>query len=218
MIKKILLGLTVAAFASPEPPSPSKAASSARRCKRSNFPKATSPSPWPEVPAGGSAGPHTHPGIETGYVLEGEADLIIEGKTQHLKAGDSYSIPAGAVHDVKVPAKSPPKCSAFTSWTRPSRWPHRPPNRRRHAILVRIGRIAGRPDLAAPFGGRFGRGAGSSLIDRQGLFPRNRLLAGRFRPALRFATRGLFLQAWGWPVGSGKFPAHRRARFLKTQT
>jgi quercetin dioxygenase-like cupin family protein len=38
-----------------------------------------------------------------GYLLEGEADLIIEGKPdRHLKAGDSYSIPAGAVHDARV--------------------------------------------------------------------------------------------------------------------
>ncbi len=42
-----------------------------------------------EIQPGGSAGRHTHPGIETGYVLEGEADLIIEGKPDlHLKAGD----------------------------------------------------------------------------------------------------------------------------------
>lgn len=56
-----------------------------------------------EIAPGGSAGRHTHPGIETGYVMEGEADLIIEGKeTQRLKAGDSYAIPAGVVHDAKV--------------------------------------------------------------------------------------------------------------------
>ena len=56
-----------------------------------------------EVPAGGAAGRHTHPGIETGYVLEGEADLIVEGQPdKHLKAGDSYQIPAGVVHDAKT--------------------------------------------------------------------------------------------------------------------
>jgi quercetin dioxygenase-like cupin family protein len=44
---------------------------------------------------------------KTGYVLSGEADLIVEGKTQHLKAGDSYAIPAGAVHDVKVTSSTP---------------------------------------------------------------------------------------------------------------
>jgi small subunit ribosomal protein S4 len=47
--------------------------------------------------------------------------------------------------------------------------------------------------------------------------PRNRLLAGRFRPAMRFATRGPALQALGvGPVGPGIFPVHRRARLLKS--
>lgn len=56
-----------------------------------------------EIGPGGSAGRHTHPGIETGYVMEGEADLVIEGKPdQRIKAGESYSIPAGVVHDAKV--------------------------------------------------------------------------------------------------------------------
>ncbi|MGO4715120.1 cupin domain-containing protein [Bradyrhizobium sp. 2TAF24] len=56
-----------------------------------------------EIQPGGTAGRHTHPGIETGYILEGEADLIIDGQPdKHLKAGDSYAIPAGVVHDAKV--------------------------------------------------------------------------------------------------------------------
>lgn len=63
-----------------------------------------------EIQPGGAAGRHTHPGIETGYVLEGEADLVIEGKPDlHLKAGDSYSIPAGVVHDAKVHGDKPLK-------------------------------------------------------------------------------------------------------------
>ena len=45
---------------------------------------------------------HTHPGIEMGYVQEGEATLTIEGKPEiQLKSGDSYSIPAGAIHAAK---------------------------------------------------------------------------------------------------------------------
>ena len=56
-----------------------------------------------EVPAGGAAGRHTHPGIETGYVLEGELNLIVDGQPDKtLKAGESYQIPAGAVHDAKA--------------------------------------------------------------------------------------------------------------------
>ncbi|ABD08390.1 Cupin region [Rhodopseudomonas palustris HaA2] len=56
-----------------------------------------------ELPAGGSIGRHTHPGIETGYLLEGEAVMSIDGQAdKHLKAGDSYAIPAGVVHDARV--------------------------------------------------------------------------------------------------------------------
>ncbi|MGY4307566.1 quercetin dioxygenase-like cupin family protein [Bradyrhizobium sp. USDA 4369] len=56
-----------------------------------------------EVAAGGAAGRHTHPGVETAYILEGEADLIVEGQPdRRLKPGDSFQIPAGVVHDAKV--------------------------------------------------------------------------------------------------------------------
>ncbi len=110
MIKKILLGLAVAAFAVT-----GTAVAQQNGIKRTPLQKIEFPEGYVtitvaiEVPPGGSAGRHTHPGIETGYVLEGEADLIIEGKTQHLKAGDSYLIPAGAVHDVKVSGDKPAK-------------------------------------------------------------------------------------------------------------
>jgi quercetin dioxygenase-like cupin family protein len=57
-----------------------------------------------EVQAGTNAAPHTHPGVEIGYVLGGEFVLVIEGRPdQPLKVGDSYTIPAGAVHYAKVP-------------------------------------------------------------------------------------------------------------------
>ena len=47
-------------------------------------------------------GRHSHAGIETGYVLDGELTLLIDGQPpQQMKAGDSYSVPAGAVHDAR---------------------------------------------------------------------------------------------------------------------
>jgi len=53
-----------------------------------------------EIAPGGRAGRHMHPGDEIGYVLEGEADLLIDGQPpRHLKSGDSFVIPAGVVHD-----------------------------------------------------------------------------------------------------------------------
>ncbi len=102
MIKKILLGLVVVAFAG-------VAVAQQAGIKRTPLQKVEFPDGYntvtgiAEIQPGGSAGRHTHPGIETGYVLEGEADLLIDGKPDlHLKAGDSYSIPAGAVHDARV--------------------------------------------------------------------------------------------------------------------
>jgi len=49
---------------------------------------------------------HTHPGVETSYVLEGELELVVDGKAPlMLKAGDSFSVPANTVHGGKVGAK-----------------------------------------------------------------------------------------------------------------
>jgi len=49
------------------------------------------------------AGRHTHPGVDTGYILDGAATLLVEGKPdQELKAGDSYAVPAGVPHDIKT--------------------------------------------------------------------------------------------------------------------
>jgi quercetin dioxygenase-like cupin family protein len=62
-----------------------------------------------EIAPGMNAGRHTHPGPETGTVIEGEMVLIIDGQPDKtLKASDSYQIPAGVVHDVRAvggPAK-----------------------------------------------------------------------------------------------------------------
>jgi quercetin dioxygenase-like cupin family protein len=46
-----------------------------------------------EVPPNTTAGRHTHPGPETGYVVEGAMTLLIEGQPpMALKAGDSYQV------------------------------------------------------------------------------------------------------------------------------
>jgi quercetin dioxygenase-like cupin family protein len=53
-----------------------------------------------EVAPGAHAGRHTHPGDEISYVLEGEAELLIDGQPPRIvKAGESFVIPAGTVHD-----------------------------------------------------------------------------------------------------------------------
>ena len=53
-----------------------------------------------------SVGRHTHPGPESGYVLEGDFTLLVEGHPPRpLKAGDSYQVPPGAVHDARSGAR-----------------------------------------------------------------------------------------------------------------
>lgn len=46
---------------------------------------------------------HTHPGVETGYVLEGEAVLAVDGQPEvTLKPGGTYSVPVGVPHGGRV--------------------------------------------------------------------------------------------------------------------
>ncbi|QJR14705.1 cupin domain-containing protein [Usitatibacter palustris] len=66
-----------------------------------------------EIAPGASAGRHTHFGPETGYVIEGTSLLEIDGEPPRtLKAGDSYYIPAGKIHDAKAVGDKPAKVIA----------------------------------------------------------------------------------------------------------
>jgi quercetin dioxygenase-like cupin family protein len=59
-----------------------------------------------DIDAGATIPHHTHPGVETGYILEGELNLAVEGQElKHLKAGDSFQIPAGTTHWAEPSAK-----------------------------------------------------------------------------------------------------------------
>ena len=63
-----------------------------------------------ELDVGVAAGRHSHPGDEISYVLEGEGELLIEGEDpRRLKAGDSFVIPAGTIHDAVNTGKGPMK-------------------------------------------------------------------------------------------------------------
>jgi quercetin dioxygenase-like cupin family protein len=56
-----------------------------------------------EIAPKGSTGRHTHFGVETGYVLAGTSVLEVEGEAPRtLKAGDSYTIPAGKIHNASA--------------------------------------------------------------------------------------------------------------------
>ena len=52
-----------------------------------------------EIEAGVPVGRHTHPGVESAYVLEGGFELPIEGQqTRMLKPGDGFQIPPNTPH------------------------------------------------------------------------------------------------------------------------
>jgi quercetin dioxygenase-like cupin family protein len=104
MNKKIVLGLAVAAFAFAGVAVAQQASIKRTPVQKIDFPAGYSTvTAIAEVPAGGAAGRHSHPGSEIGYVLEGEVELLVEGKPPlKLKAGESYQIPEGVVHDAKA--------------------------------------------------------------------------------------------------------------------
>src|SRR5947209_18469622 len=104
MTRKFILALTAATFAIAGVAIAQQTAIKRTPLQKIDFPAGyTTVTAIAEIPAGGSAGRHTHPGVETGYVIEGEGDLIIDGQpTKHLKPGESWAIPAGAIHIAKV--------------------------------------------------------------------------------------------------------------------
>lgn len=60
------------------------------------------------IAPGAAAGRHVHPGIETGWLVEGEAEMEVEGEApRRLAAGDSYLVPAGRVHDARAVGTRP---------------------------------------------------------------------------------------------------------------
>ena len=53
-----------------------------------------------EIAPGTCGGRHTHPGIETSYILEGEGVSKIDGRPDRpVKGGDIIQIPANVPHD-----------------------------------------------------------------------------------------------------------------------
>lgn len=52
-----------------------------------------------EVPTGHTVPRHTHPGIESGYFLEGGGELLVDGQPKRLlKPGLVYQVPVGVPH------------------------------------------------------------------------------------------------------------------------
>jgi quercetin dioxygenase-like cupin family protein len=61
-----------------------------------------------EIEPGAAIARHTHPGVESGYIVEGVTDLSIDGVgTVTLKPGDAYQVPTRVPHGGKNgPAKT----------------------------------------------------------------------------------------------------------------
>ena len=61
-----------------------------------------------EIDPGAPIPRHTHPGIESGYIIEGGNELAVDGAAAlELKPGDAYQVPAGAPHSgTNGPAKT----------------------------------------------------------------------------------------------------------------
>ena len=67
-----------------------------------------------EIAPNAHAGRHTHPGEEISYVIEGEAEISVEGQQpRKVKAGDGFVIPAGAKHDARNTGAVPLKLAAI---------------------------------------------------------------------------------------------------------
>ena len=60
------------------------------------------------IDVGGQVPPHTHPGIEMAYVVDGQAVLNIAGQPPRtLTTGDSFAVPPMAVHGIHNVGKRP---------------------------------------------------------------------------------------------------------------
>ena len=56
-----------------------------------------------KIPAGTLVPPHTHPGVESTFLLEGTGELHVEGRSpRQLVAGDAFQAPPDTIHFVKV--------------------------------------------------------------------------------------------------------------------
>jgi quercetin dioxygenase-like cupin family protein len=57
---------------------------------------------WAEQPSQGEEPPHSREYETVGYVLEGRAELRIEGQLVMLEPGDSWLVPPGASHSYRI--------------------------------------------------------------------------------------------------------------------
>ncbi len=55
-----------------------------------------------EIEAGATVARHTHPGVESTFVLEGEFELLVDGQPNRMmRPGTGFQIPTATPHSVK---------------------------------------------------------------------------------------------------------------------
>ena len=61
-----------------------------------------------EIDPGALVGRHTHPGVESTYIVEGVTELLIDGQpSRQIQAGEAFQVPANTPHGAKNgPAKA----------------------------------------------------------------------------------------------------------------
>ena len=80
MTRRIVLALTAASLAIAGAAIAQQTAIKRTPLQKIDFPAGYSTvTAIAEVPAGGAAGRHTHPGVEAGYILEGEVEFWSKG-------------------------------------------------------------------------------------------------------------------------------------------
>ncbi|WP_375462463.1 cupin domain-containing protein [uncultured Methylobacterium sp.] len=57
---------------------------------------------WRDEPPNADKPSTTSPHETVGYVISGRAKLVLAGETIALEPGDSYCVPAGAVHTYRI--------------------------------------------------------------------------------------------------------------------
>ncbi len=55
-----------------------------------------------DIEPGATVARHTHPGIESSYIVAGSSELFVDGQpSRQLTAGDAFQIPVATPHSVK---------------------------------------------------------------------------------------------------------------------
>lgn len=117
----VLIGVGQAAAQQPTPPAATAGAQAASAVKRTPLQQFDVPGTnyvtivmRVDVAPNSMIGRHMHPGIESGYMLEGDMVFMVEGQPDRpMKPGDSFQVPPGTPHDGKTGAKGAVAISTF---------------------------------------------------------------------------------------------------------